>query len=91
MVLTREIETLIYRIEGCAFTARMDAQTLEIGADRTSYFADVARYNRENVGQLSVLVKELYELLTFEDRQFGNIEECPFCNVEVGDYGSTQY
>lgn len=82
-VLTREIETLIYRIEGCAFTARMDAQTLEIGADRTSYFADVARYNRRNIEQLSVYVKELYEALTYEDRQFGNVEEAPFMSREV--------
>ena len=78
MTITREIESLIYRIEGCAFTARMDAQTLEIGADKTSYFADVARYNRKNVEELSVYVKELYEELTKEDRQFTSIEDTRF-------------
>ena len=82
-VLTKEIESLIYRIEGCAFTARMDAQTLEIGADKTSYFADVARYNRKNVEQLSVYVRRLYEELTREDRQMGDVEEEPFMSQEV--------
>lgn len=81
--MTREIESLIYRIEGCAFTARMDAQTLLIGADRTSYFADVARYNKDNVEQLSVYVRQLYEELTREQRQFGQVEECPFSSEFV--------
>lgn len=81
--MTREIESLIYRIEGCAFTARMDAQTLLIGADRTSYFADVARYNKDNVEQLSVYVRQLYEELTREQRQFGDVTTDKFASEFV--------
>lgn len=79
--MTKDVERIINRIEGCAFTARLDAQTLEIGADRTSYFADVARYNRINIEELSVLVRELYEVLSNE--QFSSIEEHGFTSEGV--------
>ena len=79
-VFTKEVENLLARLEGCITVARSDAQTILVGADRTSYFADVARWNRDNIEELAVHFRSLLEEL---EGQYRNIEEYPFPSEEV--------
>lgn len=78
--MTRETIALLAHIEGALCVARTDARTLLLGAERNNYFADVAKYNVENIEQLSVYVRSLIEEL---QGNYRNIEECPFLSEEV--------
>lgn len=74
--MTQDVMRMLGSLEGMAFIAKMDAQTLRVGCDRKDYFTDVARYNETNIRELYALVRELTEVL--ENEHFTNIELHPF-------------
>ena len=92
MMKLRDLDSIVCRIESCAFSARMDAQTLLVGADRTTYYYDVARHNKENIEELSMYVRMLEEEVSREAArreverrmsEYGQVEETPFLSELV--------
>lgn len=62
MKLNPNVVRLIDRLYGCAFSAKLDAEALFTMCEENISSSFYAKVNRENIGELYLLVKELYEV-----------------------------